>query len=283
MTIKLAANLRWMFSEWPLEQRFEVAAALGFPAVEFAFPYSIDGATLASKMADLDLAMAQIAAPMNWEAGERGLATIPGREADFRRSIEIGVKYATHFADRPLVHVLAGSTPDGVEPAQARDVLLDNLAWAGDAAGAEGVVLTIEPVCSARFPNFIFHTLAEGAAVLDELNRDNVRLCFDTFHVQMEQGNLIANLEAFLPRSVYVQIGNPPERHEPGAGELDLSYFLTRLDALGYGGYVGCELLPSGPTLESLDWAAPYGIEVRELASAQPASTNRPRSWRDLG
>ena len=60
----------------------------------------------------------------------------------------------------------------------------------------------------------------------------------------------------------YVQIGNPPDRHEPGVGELDLVYLVERAIGKGYEGAIGMELDPSKDTWSSLTWMNAFGYTV---------------------
>jgi hydroxypyruvate isomerase len=176
--------------------------------------------------------------------------------------------------------------PEGVERQHAMDVFLSNLAAAAAAAAAEGITLTLEAVSRERNPAWIFHRLDEVQAVIRAVGRDNLKIVFDTFHVQTEEGNLFDRLSANFAQIGMIQIGNPPDRHEPGVGELDLLSFLAELDRLGWNDWVSCEHIPSRGTLASLAWAAPFGISVtaESLAAVPPAGGRlRPiRSWRDM-
>jgi 2-dehydrotetronate isomerase len=273
-----------MFTEWPLLERYAVAATAGFRGVEYAFPYDIPARRLREVLTDANLSLVQITAPMDWDAGDRGIATLPHRIADFRQSIETAVDYAMEVGCL-LVHVMAGPIPPGLAPDRGLETLRSNLAFAADVARDGNVAITIEPVCRARFADFALHRLEEAIEMIDLVGRDQIKLCFDTFHVQMEEGNLCNRLEQCLPYLAHVQIGNPPGRHEPGAGELDLPYFLTHLERLGWEHWVACELVPSGPTLDSLDWGRPYGLAGSPVHSLLPPRNHEGHSrttWRDL-
>ena len=50
--------------------------------------------------------------PGDFAAGERGLAGLPGREAEFRAGLERALDYAEAL-DCPQIHVMAGVRPDG--------------------------------------------------------------------------------------------------------------------------------------------------------------------------
>src|SRR5512139_1914509 len=106
--LRLAANLSTLFTELPLEARFDAAAASGFRAVEIQFPYALPPARLRSLLVQAGVGLALFNAPPGDAArGERGIASLPGREAEFRASIERALEYATQSGCRH-VHVMAG-------------------------------------------------------------------------------------------------------------------------------------------------------------------------------
>jgi hydroxypyruvate isomerase len=257
--LKFDPNLRWLFTELPMPERYAAAAAAGFKGVEVAFPYETPAADMAARLRDNDLTLVQILSPFDWDGGERGIGGLPGRKADFRASIKTAVDYAAQVG-RPLIHVMPGNLNSDLDPARCLDIFHENIAWAADYAKTEQITLILEPCCSARFPDFLYHRLEEGIAVIDQVGRDNIRLCFDTFHVQMEEGSITTRLQTAFPYIGHMQVGNVPGRHEPGTGEIYFPYLFAQIEKLGWKGWIGCEYTPSGPTLETLGWGAPYGI-----------------------
>ena len=97
---KFAANLHYLFTELPFLERFAAAAAAGFRAVEFQVPYDYAGAELKARLDAHGLEMVLFDAPMgDWNAGDRGLAAVPGREAEFRVGLNRALDYAAKSTD----------------------------------------------------------------------------------------------------------------------------------------------------------------------------------------
>jgi hydroxypyruvate isomerase len=245
---RFAANLTTMFTERPFLERFEAAAAAGFGAVEFLFPYDRPAAELraALDVAGLELALFN-APPGDWEAGERGLAALPGREADFRAAFAWALDYAEVLRPARL-HVMAGLATG---PA-AREAYVANLAWAAEAADGQG--LTIEPINSRDMPGYHLATSADAISVLEAVGAGNIGLQFDIYHAQIMEGDLTRRIERLMPRIAHVQIAGVPDRHEPDEGEVSYPHLFRLLDRLGYAGFVGCEYRPRGQTEEGLGW-----------------------------
>lgn len=259
---RFAAHLGWQFTEVPFLERFEAAAAVGFGAVEYPFPYAHPARELARRLADNGLVQASIMAPAgDWPAGERGIAAIPGREREFRDGLRRALDYAGALGARCL-HVASGLVPQGVEPAACAALYVEHLTVAADLAKPQGVTITIEPVSTAAYPAFLVRSTAHAERLIAALGRANVRLLYDVWHSQRGEGDLAATITRVMPLIAHVQIANPPGRNEPGVGEVDFPFLFDLIDRLGYTGWIGLEYQPSRDTRASLTWARPYGIRA---------------------
>jgi hydroxypyruvate isomerase len=257
--LRIEPNLRWLFTELPMLDRYEAAARAGFRGVEVAFPYEYPAREIAKRLDDNGLMLVQILTPCDWEAGERGIAALPDRAGAFRDSVKTALDYAVQVG-RPMVHAMAGNIPAGVDRQRCLDVFVENIAFAAAEAEEAGVTIILEPCCRARFPDYLYRRLDEGVEVIKQVGKPNVKLCFDTFHVQSEEGSVTDRLKAVYPYIGHMQVGDVPGRHEPGSGELNFPFILRQIEALGWQGWIGCEYSPSTTTNETLGWARPYGI-----------------------
>jgi hydroxypyruvate isomerase len=258
--IKLSANLSMLFHEVPLADRIGLAAGCGFRGVEVAFPYEVDPAQLGHELDRHGIEMVLINTPPGrFDAGERGFAALPGREAEFRDGFERALTTATLLRCRQ-VHVMSGVVADLADLSAPFDTLAANLAWAAPRAERHGIRLLIEPINRRSMPGYVLSHLSDALAVIRRVDHPNLFLQFDFFHLQIMGGDLVTRFEAALPLIAHVQIAGVPDRHEPDDSELNVPFLLGRIDALGYAGWVGCEYIPRGGTLEGLSWARPYGI-----------------------
>lgn len=262
---RFAANLSLLYTEHDFVDRFAAAARDGFAAVEFLFPYAWAPATLRRQLDTHGLTQALFNAPPgDWNAGERGLACLPGREAEFRRGFaEQALPWAEALGCRRL-HVMAGCVPDGAERPRLRATYLDNLAWAAPRAAAAGIDLLIEPINPRDMPGYFLNRQDEAHAVIDEVGAPNLKLQMDLYHCQIVEGDLATRLCGLLDdparrdRLGHVQIAGVPGRHEPDIGELNYPYLFDLLDERGWAGFVGCEYRPRAGTTAGLGWFAPY-------------------------
>ena len=257
---KLAANLSMMFNEVAFLDRFDAAAKAGFTAVEFLFPYDFPAIELKRRLDANGLTQALFNMPPgDWANGERGLASLPGRQQEFRDSVKKALEYAD-ILDSKLIHCMAGIPPAGTHPVTAAALYASNLAWAGEHATAAGRRLALEPINHRDMPGFHLNTVEQGAAVVDAIGIDRVGLQFDIYHTQITQGDVTKRMEALFSRIVHMQIADVPARNEPGTGEIGWEFVLRRIDELGYTGFVGCEYRPAGDTVAGLAWRKRFGV-----------------------
>ena len=265
---RFAANISTMFTDRPFAERIQAAAAAGFQAIECQFPYEVAAGELRQRLADAGVELILLNTPPgDFAAGERGLAGLPGREADFRSALERALDYAQAL-DCPQIHVMAGIKPAGVAKEACLEVYKANLRSAAEACGRVGLVALIEPINTRDIPGYLLNTPAEGAALLAELGVSDLMLQFDFYHAQIMTGDLARSFERHLPIIGHVQIAGVPERHEPDIGEINYPYLFDLIDRLGYAGWVGCEYFPAGSAEAGLGWAYRYGIAPKSTTLA---------------
>ncbi|HSW08448.1 2-oxo-tetronate isomerase [Aquabacterium sp.] len=264
---RFAANLSMLYPEFDFLDRFAAAARDGFEAVEFLFPYAHEPAVLAQRLADHGLQQVLFNAPPgDWEAGARGMACLPGRQAEFRAGIERALHYAQAL-DCPRIHVMAGLAPAGAERAALQATYEANLAWAAHQAASCGRDLLIEPINTRDVPGFFLNRQDEAHRIVQAIGAANLKVQMDLYHCQIVEGDVAMKIRQYLPtgRVGHFQIAGVPQRHEPDIGELNHAYLFEVIDEVaascGWQGWVGCEYRPqrgaeAGGTSRGLAWRA---------------------------
>jgi hydroxypyruvate isomerase len=255
---RFAANLTMMYNEHAFLDRFAAAARDGFKAVEFLFPYEFPAGELKTRLDAHGLTQALFNAPPgDWNNGERGFASLPGREDEFKRSVETALDYARVLGNRKL-HVMAGLIATDQSRDRHRDVYLKNLAYAAQAAQAEQITVVIEPINTRDIPGYFLNRQDDAQAICAEVGAPNLQVQFDCYHCQIVEGDLAMKLRRDMAGIGHIQIAGVPERHEPDIGELNYPYLFDLIDSLGYDGYIGCEYRPRAGTSAGLGWIRPY-------------------------
>ncbi|MEL7115586.1 MAG: TIM barrel protein [Pseudomonadota bacterium] len=245
---KFAANLTYLFTEYPLLDRFQAAADAGFEGVEVLFPY--DDATTEIARALRQSAMPFVlmnGPPPNWTGGDRGFAAVPGLEARFQQDFRRAMRFAERL--RPQhIHLMAGVAAGP----QARTTFVENLKWAADRAPHQS--LTIEPLNAKDMPGYFLQDFALAAEIIAEVDAPNVRLQFDLYHADMIHGDVIGLWEKYAAITRHIQIGGAPGRNEPQDSAVDLPAFFAAVEASGYDGFISGEYKPRADTLDGLAW-----------------------------
>lgn len=262
---RFAANLSMLYNDVDFLDRFAAAARDGFKAVEYLFPYAYTPEQLAALLRQHGLQQVLFNAPPgDWDAGERGIACLPGREAEFREGIARAITYAQAL-QCPRIHVMAGLVPPDVDPATVRATYVANVRYAAEQAAAHGIQILLEPINGRDMPGFFLSRQDQAHALVAEIGATNVKVQMDLYHCQIVEGDLAMKIRQYLPTGNvgHFQIAGVPERHEPDVGELNYPYLFQLLDTLGYDGWIGCEYKPARgaaphATRDGLGWLQPW-------------------------
>lgn len=261
---RFAANLSLMFNEVDFMARFGAAGEAGFTGVEYLFPYAFAPETIAAELQRLGLSQVLFNLPPgDWAAGERGIAALPGREAEFRQSVDTALRYAEATGCQRL-HVMAGNVTDPADRPAIEQTYRENLRYAARLLADAGVTLLIEPINTRDMPAYFLNHQSVAHALVAELGEPNIAVQMDFYHAQIMGGDLWTTFDAYRDNVGHIQIASVPDRHEPGTGEVNYSWLFDQLDASHYSGWIGCEYTPRGDTQAGLEWFAPYAKQNRD-------------------
>lgn len=262
---RFAANLSMLYPELDFLDRFEAAAKDGFEAVEYLFPYAYPAKELAARLNANGLKQVLFNLPPgDWDAGERGLACLPGRQIEFRDAVLKALEYAEAL-NCPRLHAMAGLLAPGAAHSQVQQLYVENLRWASEQAAPTGRDILIEPINTRDIPGFFLNRQDQAHSILELVGASNLKVQMDLYHCQIVEGDLAAKLRTYLPtgRVGHLQIAGVPQRHEPDLGEVNYAYLFELIDELsknsGWEGWIGCEYRPSrgaraAGTTEGLGW-----------------------------
>ncbi len=255
---RFAANLSMLFTELPFLERFEAAQKAGFKGVEFQFPYDhpVDEVADARRQSGLTQVLFNLP-PGDWARGDRGIGALPGREADFERGFRQALIYAQAL-DCKMLHVMAGIAPVTLDERVHLSALEGNLRRIAPHAAKHGITLMLEPINTRDTPGYVLNKTEQAFRIMANVQATNLALQLDLYHRQIMQGDLLATIERHINKIGHIQIASVPGRAEPDSGEINFPAIFSRLDALGYEGWVGCEYVPRDDTWAGLDWLEPY-------------------------
>ena len=258
--VRFSANLGFLWPDRPLIERIEAAGRAGFKAVELHWPYDVPPEIVRQTCDRYHLQLLGINTPLGGEKGDFGLAAVPGREAEFQTGLAMAIAYA-RTSGASAIHAMAGVVPANQRD-KARIVFRRNIGEAADKAAEHGITLLLEAINPRDQPGYFYSKVDEVAGLMSEINRPNLRMMFDVYHVGISEGDILTKLERHLPAIGHVQIAAVPSRAEPDEGEVAYRTIFEALDRLGYTGWVGCEYKPRGDTQEGLRWTEALGVTL---------------------
>jgi sugar phosphate isomerase/epimerase len=217
---------------------------LGYHGAELSFrePKEVDAAALHVLLEKRGLEAVALATGRSW--GEDRLSfTNPDvavrRKADVR--IREYVQLAAAFDALVILGLMRGRIGEGVRVSTARRWARDSVRRAADAAARTGVRLVVEPI--NRYETNFLCSVPEALEFVADVERPNVGILADTFHMNIEDVSIPRSLEQARKRLFYVHVADS-NRWAPGCGHLDFVEVLKTLRRIGYEGYVSVECLP---------------------------------------
>ncbi|MEO1731122.1 MAG: TIM barrel protein [Pseudomonadota bacterium] len=176
--------------------------------------------------------------------------TFASRDDETRRLLKTEIKAAAEVSRRfggGFATVLSGRT----DPRLPRDYqtanVIDNLRAVADIAADASLVLGLEPINARQWTGTFVTTVPHGNLIVQGVDHPNIRLIFDAYHVQIETGSILENLELAWDSVGYVQIADAPGRNEPGSGEINYAPIFAELRKREFDGFVGLEHGQSKP------------------------------------
>ena len=251
--LRYASHLGYRSPETPLFARsardsgplaqVDFAAELGLAGVQYALACGssvADQTAVAGRLQQHGLATGcMLYAP--FEVIRKPYLGRPGKapREEFVEQIRAALEIARRINSRQIV-VLATADPDIPHDVQV-EALVEHLRHAAELAHAAGVVLELEGVFSSVLPPQILQRLDDIVAVIRRVDSPNVRLIYDTAHVQALDGDAADHLDRVFDYIDIVQIADCPGRWEPGSGTIDFESILSELARRGFGGLVELE------------------------------------------
>jgi len=124
------------------------------------------------------------------------------------------------------------ATPDNLRYAAAAISLI------GEEARVAGVRIALEIV--NRYETNLLNTVAQAMDFLAAVDCDNVWLHLDTFHMNIEEADMLEAIRSAMPRLAYFEL-DQNHRGMMAPGLIDMAPLLTECARLGFGGIVGVE------------------------------------------
>jgi len=234
-----AINLDTWCKQVPFEQRFALAKKLGFKTIEF---WTVDRSNAAKasswrKLADDNgLAVTQFAPTWPNFAD-------PAKHPELLKTTEAAIADARTLGCTKFT-VTGHSLVDGMSREAQLAGYLAGLMRIAPMLEAAGITALVEPFNRVNHLNHLLNGSQPALPMVRSVNSPRVKLLWDFYHMQLEDGDLIEKFTAGADQVAHVQIGDVPGRHQPGSGEVNHTNLLRAVRAAGYRDAIGLEFMP---------------------------------------
>lgn len=158
--MKFCANLSFMFTEQPFLERYRLAKEAGFKAVETGFPFNFTEKEVLDAKTSANIQQILINTYTgDVTKGEVGFAAVPGKEQEFKSSIEKTIRYAKTVG-ASKIHIMAGKVEKVTE--ENHSVYEKNLKYAVTLLEQENILGVIEPINKYAVPNYYLNCYDRG-------------------------------------------------------------------------------------------------------------------------
>jgi len=175
--------------------------------------------------------------------GEEGLSFTCPDENIRRKAIErikTHISLAKKLNALVIIGLVRGKTDKQVKHDQIESWLIEALQES--ATADDTVKLAIEPI--NRYETDLINTVSEGLNILEKVNKNNVGLLLDTFHMNIEEPSIYESIRKARNHIFHFHVADS-NRWYPGAGHIEFKKILEVLVKIGYKGFVSAEILPN--------------------------------------
>jgi hydroxypyruvate isomerase len=138
-----------------------------------------------------------------------------------------------------LITVVPGNFDRSIPMGYQTANVLESLKQATEILLPQKIVMVMEPLSDN--PDLFLRFSSQAYAMCKSVNNPSCKILFDIYHMQRNEGDLIAGIDRGYDEISYYQIGDNPGRNEPGTGEVNYKNIFKHLYNKGYRGMLGME------------------------------------------
>jgi hydroxypyruvate isomerase len=117
--------------------------------------------------------------------------------------------------------------------------VIDALKRGAEIFEPHGLTMVLEPLSDN--PDLFLRHADQTYMICRAVGSPSCKILYDAYHMQRNEGNLIATMEKTWSEIAYIQIGDNPGRKEPGTGEIHYGNVFQFIHKKGFTGILGME------------------------------------------
>ena len=176
------------------------------------------------------------------DGGDNWKTSLTTGKAEFREKFLATCRTAVDVAkrvDAKWATVVPGyferKLPIGIQTGNVIDILR---------AGAEilepaKLTMVLEPLSDN--PDLYLRTSDQAYTICRAVDSPSCKILYDMYHMQRNEGDIVAHIDHCWSEIAYFQIGDNPGRKEPGTGEMNYKNLFRHIRSKGFDGVFGME------------------------------------------
>lgn len=176
------------------------------------------------------------------DAGDNWKSSLTTGKKEFKETFVGACKKAVEVAKRcnaKWMTVVPGfferNLPMGIQTGHVIDALRSGT----DILAPHGLIMVLEPLSDT--PDLFLRFSDQTYMICKAVASPSCKILFDIYHMQRNEGNIIANIDKSWDEIAYFQIGDNPGRKEPTTGEINFKNIFKHIYDKGYKGIMGME------------------------------------------
>lgn len=163
-----------------------------------------------------------------------------GKRDEFLGDIKNAVEVAKRVNAKWMT-VVPGCVHPRLDPGYQLANVVEALRRAADILAPHSLIMVLEPLNFRDHPNMYLTGSAQAYSICKAVSSPACKILFDIYHIQIQHGNLIPNIDASWDEIAYFQIGDNPGRKEPTTGEINYKNVFKHIHNKDFQGILGME------------------------------------------
>lgn len=155
---------------------------------------------------------------------------------DIKNSIEVAKR-----CNAKWMTVVPGYVDLRLSPAYQTANVVESLKQAAALLEPHGLIMVLEPLNFRDHPGQFLTDIPQTHLICKAVDSPSCKILYDLYHIQIQHGNLIPNIDLAWDEIAYFQIGDNPGRKEPGTGEINYRNVFKHIHNKGFQGILGME------------------------------------------
>jgi sugar phosphate isomerase/epimerase len=151
------------------------------------------------------------------------------------------VEFAAEFEAPIIIGLLRGERLVDGDPVKTVELFVESMQSVADHAASRSIEVYVEAI--NRYETPLLNTAAQTVDVVRQIDRPNVKILLDVFHMNIEEASIADAIRATGSLLGHFHVADS-NRHAPGTGHVDFTEIVAALGDIGYGGWISGEHLP---------------------------------------